>query len=163
MKSIINTINNSIIMTSLLIKRLKNELSDLDKCPVCNCSAGPINDDLTHWIATIFGPEDTPYFGGVFELDIKFTDEYPFKPPKVYFKTPIYHCNINRQGGICLDILKDNWSPALNTSKLLLSICSLLAEPNPNDPLVPEIAELLRTNKEVHNANAREYTLKYAS
>jgi ubiquitin-conjugating enzyme E2 D/E len=150
-------------MTSLLIKRLKNELSDLDKYPVSNCSAGPINDDLTHWTATIFGPEDTPYFGGVFELDIKFTDEYPFKPPKVYFKTPIYHCNINRQGGICLDILKDNWSPALNTSKLLLSICSLLAEPNPNDPLVPEIAELLRTNKEVHNANAREYTLKYAS
>ena len=62
-----------------------------------------------------------------------------------------------------MDILKDNWSPALNTSKLLLSICSLLAEPNPNDPLVPEIAELLRTNKDVHNANAREYTLKYAS
>ncbi len=150
-------------MSTLLNKRLQNELIDLTKNPVSNCSAGPKNSDLTHWQATIFGPEDTPYFGGVFELDIKFTDEYPFKPPKVYFKTPIYHCNINRQGGICLDILKDNWSPALNTSKLLLSICSLLAEPNPNDPLVSEIAELLRNNKNVHDANAREYTLKYAN
>ena len=118
-------------MSNLLIKRLQNELADLQANPVSNCSAGPTGSDLTHWQATIFGPEDTPYFGGIFYLDLKFTNEYPFKPPKVYFKTPIYHCNINRQGGICLDILKDNWSPALNTSKLLLSICSLLAEPNP--------------------------------
>jgi ubiquitin-conjugating enzyme E2 D/E len=62
-----------------------------------------------------------------------------------------------------LDILKDNWSPALNTSKLLLSICSLLAEPNPNDPLVPEIADLLRKNKDVHDANARDFTLRFAN
>lgn len=151
-------------MSSLLEKRLKNELSELANNPVSNCSAGPKNsEDITHWQATIFGPEGTPYSGGVFELDIQFTDEYPFKPPKVYFKTPIYHCNINHQGGICLDILKDNWSPALNTSNLLLSICSLLAEPNPNDPLVPEIANLLKKNKDYHNAKAREYTLKYAN
>lgn len=150
-------------MSKLLITRLKNELNELINNPVSNCSAGPKNSDITDWQATIFGPEDTPYFGGVFELDIKFTDEYPFKPPKVYFKTPIYHCNINRQGGICLDILKDNWSPVLNISKLLLSICSLLAEPNPNDPLVPEIADLLRNNNDVHNANAHAYTLKFAN
>ncbi len=150
-------------MSKLLIKRLQNELQEFQKNPVTNCSAGPIDNDMTHWQATIFGPEDTPYFGGIFYLDIKFTNEYPFKPPKVCFKTKIYHCNINRQGGICLDILKDNWSPALNTSKLLLSICSLLAEPNPDDPLVPEIAELLRKNKEVHDANAREHTLQFAN
>jgi ubiquitin-conjugating enzyme E2 D/E len=140
-------------MSNLLIKRLQNELADLQANPVSNCSAGPTGSDLTHWQATIFGPEDTPYFGGIFYLDLKFTNEY----------TPIYHCNINRQGGICLDILKDNWSPALNTSKLLLSICSLLAEPNPNDPLVPEIADLLRKSKDVHDANAREFTLRYAN
>ena len=150
-------------MSNLLIKRLQNELTDLQANPVSNCSAGPIGSELTNWQATIFGPEDTPYFGGIFYLELKFTNEYPFKPPKVYFKTPIYHCNINRQGGICLDILKDNWSPALNISKLLLSICSLLAEPNPNDPLVPEIADLLRKSKEVHDANAREFTLRYAN
>ena len=151
-------------MSSLLNKRLQNEIIELQKNPILNCSAGPVNEnDLTVWQATIFGPEDTPYNGGVFNLNIKFTNEYPFKPPSIYFTTPIYHCNINRSGGICLDILKDNWSPALNISKLLLSICSLLAEPNPNDPLVSDIAELLKKNKDIHDANAREYTIKHAS
>jgi ubiquitin-conjugating enzyme E2 D/E len=150
-------------MSKILIKRLQNELSNLQANPIANCSAGPIETDLTHWQATIFGPEETPYFGGIFYLELKFTNEYPFKPPKVYFKTPIYHCNINRQGNICLDILKENWSPALNISNLLLSICSLLAEPNPNDPLVPDIAELLRKCKDVHDANAREFTIRFAN
>jgi ubiquitin-conjugating enzyme E2 D/E len=150
-------------MSNLLIKRLQNELYELQANPVSNCSAGPIDNDLTHWKAIIFGPEDTPYSGGIFYMDIKYTSEYPFKPPKIYFETPIYHCNINKQGGICLDILKDNWSPALNTSKLLLSICSLLSEPNPSDPLVHEIADLLKENKQVHDYNAREYTIKYAN
>ena len=150
--------------SSLLIRRLNQEITELQLNAVTNCSAGPEKDDLTHWKATIFGPEDTPYNGGVFYLDVKFPPEYPFKPPKIMFKTPIYHCNINRQGGICLDILKDSsWSPALTISKVLLSICSLLADPNPKDPLVPEIADLLVKNKDVHNANAREYTLKYAN
>lgn len=148
----------------LLVRRLNQEITELQSNPVTNCSAGPAKSDITHWKATIFGPEGTPYHGGVFNLDVKFPSDYPFKPPKIYFTTPIYHCNINRQGGICLDILKDSgWSPALTISKVLLSICSLLADPNPKDPLVHEIADLLVHNKDVHDANAREYTLKYAN
>ena len=101
----------------------------------------------------------SPYQGGVFFLDISFSSEYPFKPPKVKFsalyrdlnsidcmhlrliqqmcvskvafKTRIYHCNISVDGKICLDILKENWSPALTISKVLVSICSLLTNPNP--------------------------------
>ena len=151
-------------MSKILNKRLENEFNDLIKNPVANCSAGPIdNKDMTLWIATITGPEGTPYHNGIFNLKIHFTNEYPFKPPKIYFETPIYHCNINSQGGICLDILKDNWSPALTISNLLLSICSLLADPNPLDPLVHEIAEELKSNKDYHDANAREHTIRYAS
>lgn len=142
--------------------RIINEYKDIKQNPIENCSAGPIDDDMTHWKATIFGPEDTPYHNGVFELDIKFTDEYPFKPPIIRFKTPIYHCNVNSGGGICLDILKDKWSPSLTIQKVLLSLISLLSDPNPDDPLVPEIAELLKSNKDIHDANAREFTQKYA-
>ena len=86
---------------------------DLGRDPPANCSAGPVGDDLFHWQATIMGPEDSPYSGGVFFLNIHFPADYPFKPPKVSFTTRIYHCNINANGGICLDILKDQWSPAL--------------------------------------------------
>ena len=117
---------------------------------------------MFHWQATIMGPDDSPYAGGVFFLDIHFPADYPFKPPKVHFTTRIYHCNINSNGGICLDILKDQWSPALTISKVLLSICSLLTDPNPDDPLVPDIAQLLKTDRARHDSTAREWTSKYA-
>ena len=78
-----------------------------------------------------FARADSPYKDGVFFLDIQFPTDYPFKPPKVTFRTRIYHCNVNSSGQICLDILKEQWSPALTISKVLLSICSLLTDANP--------------------------------
>ena len=67
------------------------------------------------------GPGDSPYSGGVFFLAIHFPTDYPFKPPKVNFTTRIYHPNINSNGSICLDILRDQWSPALTISKGMLA------------------------------------------
>nr|XP_047932031.1 ubiquitin-conjugating enzyme E2 E1 isoform X3 [Anser cygnoides] len=108
-------------------------------------SAGPKGDNIYEWRSTILGPPGSVYEGGVFFLDITFTPEYPFKPPKVTFRTRIYHCNINSQGVICLDILKDNWSPALTISKVLLSICSLLTDCNPEARFVLIQAHLTMT------------------
>ncbi|PFH57524.1 hypothetical protein XA68_14910 [Ophiocordyceps unilateralis] len=125
---------------AMALKRINKELTDLGRDPPSSCSAGPVGEDLFHWQATIMGPADSPYAGGVFFLTIHFPTDYPFKPPKVNFTTRIYHPNINSNGSICLDILRDQWSPALTISKVLLSICSMLTDPNPDDPLVPEIA-----------------------
>jgi ubiquitin-conjugating enzyme E2 D/E len=144
-------------------KRIVKELKELEQDPPAGCSAGPENDqDIYKWTATLLGPDDTPYAGGVFNLVIQFPTDYPFKPPKVAFTTKIYHPNINAQGGICLDILKDQWSPALGIAKVLLSISSLLADANPKDPLVPDIARIYETNREEFNRIAREWTLQFA-
>jgi ubiquitin-conjugating enzyme E2 D/E len=147
----------------MLARRLNQEIKELEKSPIPNCSAGPEKDDISKWDATIFGPEGTPYENGIFKLKIDFTSEYPFKPPHIRFVTKIYHCNINSDGYICLDILNKNWSPALSIGKVLISICSLLAEPNPDDPLVGSIADLLIKNKNLHDSNAKEYTIMYAN
>lgn len=123
---------------------------------------------------------ESPYAGGVFFLAIHFPTDYPFKPPKVNFTTRIYHPNINSNGSICLDILRDQWSPALTISKglsafawqstkqmlttvsVLLSICSMLTDPNPDDPLVPEIAHVYKNDRTKYESTAREWTRKYA-
>lgn len=123
---------------------------------------GPVAEDMFHWQATIMGPADSPYTGGVFLVSIHFPPDYPFKPPKVAFRTKVFHPNINSNGSICLDILKEQWSPALTISKVLLSICSLLTDPNPDDPLVPEIAHMYKTDRAKYEATARSWTQKYA-
>ncbi|XP_030896846.1 ubiquitin-conjugating enzyme E2 E1 [Leptonychotes weddellii] len=143
--------------------RIQKELADITLDPPPNCSAGPKGDNIYEWRSTILGPPGSVYEGGVFFLDITFTPEYPFKPPKVTFRTRIYHCNINSQGVICLDILKDNWSPALTISKVLLSICSLLTDCNPADPLVGSIATQYMTNRAEHDRMARQWTKRYAT
>jgi ubiquitin-conjugating enzyme E2 D/E len=144
-------------------KRLQKELADIRKDPPQTCSAGPVNDDdLFNWQAAIIGPAESPYAGGVFFLDIHFPNDYPFKPPKVIFRTKVYHPNINRNGSICLDILRDQWSPILTISKVLLSISSLLTDPNPDDPLDAEIAQQYKNNRQKFNETAKDWTEKLA-
>jgi ubiquitin-conjugating enzyme E2 D/E len=146
----------------MALRRITRELEDLKNDPPMNCSAGPESDDMFRWEGVIIGPSDSPYAGGIFKLKIIFPLEYPFKCPIITFTTKIYHPNINSTGIICLDILKNQWSPALTISKILLSICSMLTDPNPNDPLMPDIAQLYKTSLEDYNRAAREYTQQYA-
>mmetsp|Transcript_31642 Transcript_31642/g.44063 ORF Transcript_31642/g.44063 Transcript_31642/m.44063 type:complete len:223 (-) Transcript_31642:314-982(-) len=149
--------------TSASLKRIRKELADVIRDPPHNCSAAPKNKkNIYEWYSTIMGPEGTPYAGGIFYLNIVFPQDYPFKPPKVQFRTRIYHCNIDKNGFICLDILKDNWSPALTISRVLLSITALMADANPKDPLDVKIAQEYKSNREEHDKMAREWTRRYA-
>jgi ubiquitin-conjugating enzyme E2 D/E len=147
----------------MALKRIQKELQEISRDPPGNCSAGPEGQDLFHWTGTILGPPDTPYETGVFFVDITFPPDYPFKPPHIIFKTRVYHPNISPKGAICLDILKDKWAPALTISKVLLSICSLLNDANPDDPLVPDIARQFKTDRDAFNRTAREWTQRYAT
>jgi len=126
-------------------------------------SATPHADNLRYFDVVIAGPAQSPYEGGIFKLELFLTDGYPMEPPKVRFLTKLYHPNTDKLGRICLDILKDKWSPALQIRTVLLSIQALLSAPNPDDPLVNQIAELWKTNEAQAKANAREWTLKYAT
>jgi len=150
------------VTKTMSISRIQKELKDLLKDSNTNITAGPEGDDMMHWRGTIIGPSNTPFEGGVFLLDIKFSESYPFKPPKINFITKIFHPNINAQGAICLDILKNEWSPALTISSVLLSLSSLLTDPNAADPLNPDVARLYKTDREEYDRIAREWTEKYA-
>jgi ubiquitin-conjugating enzyme E2 D/E len=148
------------------LRRIQKELKEIseEKSDHQNkiYSVSPVDGNLFLWGGYIFGPVDSPYEGGIFKIVIDFPTNYPFKPPKVYFKTKIYHPNISESGIICLDILKNMWSPALSISKVLLSISSLLTDPNPNDPLSPEVAHVYKANKAMFERNARIWTTTYA-
>tara|TARA_B110000008_G_C16958634_1_gene559218 strand:- start:1753 stop:2211 length:459 start_codon:yes stop_codon:yes gene_type:complete len=143
--------------------RIQRELMTLARSPIPHCVAGPISDDdIMHWQAMIIGPDDSPYEGGEFVIDIEFPSNYPFVPPKCKFITRVWHCNINKNGNICLDILKKQWSPVLTIDKVLISILSLLCDPEPSDPLSTEVANMLLTDKAAHDKKAREWTNMYA-
>ncbi|KAE8726851.1 Detected protein of confused Function [Hibiscus syriacus] len=141
-------------------KQINKELKDLQKDPPASCSAGHVGDDMFHWKAIIMDSADNPFAGGLFLIAIHFSPDYPFKPPKVSFRTKVFHPNININGSICLDIMKEQWSLALTISKVFLSICSLLTDPNPDDPLVPEIAHMYKTDKAKYESTARLWTQK---
>lgn len=152
----------STLYSQATTKRIMKELLTMQKDTPPNISAAPIDEnDLYKWQAVIFGPADSVYAGGVFRLSIVFPADYPFKAPRVEFLTKIYHCNIMNKS-LCIDILKNQWSPALTIDKVLLSIVSLLMDPNPKDPLNREAAEKYVSDKDEYNRIAREWTRKYA-
>ncbi|WOK95883.1 ubiquitin-conjugating enzyme E2-17 kDa [Canna indica] len=147
----------------MALKRLTSELKALQEDPPFECTVGTVEDNMFHWKARMRGPPNSPYADGLFHLRIVFTSEYPFKPPKVAFITPVFHPNISTTGAICLDILQDQWSPVLTISKVLLSISSLLADPNPDDPVAPDAGRFYKNDRAQYETTAAMWTKKYAS
>ena len=138
------------------------KFEEFTKDPPLGCSGGPVDNNLQKWEALLVGPIDSPYAGGIFKLSIELPENYPFKPPKFRFLTPIFHPNISSEGFICLDTLNKAWSPVLTISKTILSISSLLCDPNPNDPLDKAVAQIYLKDKEKFNKLARNHTLTHA-
>ena len=144
--------------------RLKKELSDLVKdSGDSGVGATPINDNILHLTGSLKGPDGTPYDGGTFLVDIVIPQQYPFEPPKMKFTTKVWHPNVSSQtGAICLDILKDKWSPALTIKTALLSLQALLCAPEPDDPQDAQVAGMYKQNRAKFNETAKQWTLMYA-
>ena len=94
-------------------RRLKREVIQMERDPPENCYASPSDESIFFWYATIAGPSESPFEGGVFKLTIQFPEEYPFKQLILQFVTKIFHPNINLHARVCLDVLKENWNPIL--------------------------------------------------
>lgn len=145
-----------------LPRRIIKETQRLMQEPVPGISAVPDDTNARYFHVIVTGPEDSPFEGGLFKLELFLPEDYPMSAPKVRFITKIYHPNIDRLGRICLDILKDKWSPALQIRTVLLSIQALLSAPNPDDPLANDVAELWKVNESEAIRNAKEWTRRYA-
>uniref|UniRef100_A0AAQ5X6S1 UBC core domain-containing protein n=1 Tax=Amphiprion ocellaris TaxID=80972 RepID=A0AAQ5X6S1_AMPOC len=115
--------------------------------PVPGIKAEPDEGNARYFHVVIAGPQDSPFEGGTFKLELFLPEEYPMAAPKVRFMTKIYHPNVDKLGRICLDILKDKWSPALQIRTVLLSIQALLSAPNPDDPLANDVAEKWKSSE----------------
>jgi ubiquitin-conjugating enzyme E2 D/E len=151
----------------MALKRISREYAQLMKEPMPSWASSltvwPVYEDLFRWRVTLNGPEGSVYLGCVLALDVNFPIDYPFKPPKVRFVTKVFHPNISIEGGISMEILDDQWSPALHINAVLLSIFSmLLIDANPDAPVNPEAAVLFVRDRAKYDATARAWAQRYA-
>ncbi|CAF2055023.1 unnamed protein product, partial [Brassica napus] len=132
-----------------VLKRLQSELMGLMMGGDPGISAFPEEDNIFCWKGTITGSKDTVFEGTEYRLSLSFSNDYPFKPPKIKFQTTCFHPNVDLYGNICLDILQDKWSSAYDVRTILLSIQSLLGEPNISSPLNTQAAQLWSNQEEM--------------
>ena len=144
----------------MAIKRLIKEMKSLQENPYSEFSIHPKPDKFLDWEGIIFGPESSPYQGGIFKFEMKFPKEYPNKPPKLQFITPLFHPNIYTNGKVCISILHegvdqfnyesvaDRWKPIHGITSILMSIVLMLAEPNLESPANVDASKMYRDNYE---------------
>jgi len=158
-----------------MAQRAHEEYKEFNKDPIDNCgiTVGLINKDIfTDWKITLIGPKDTPYKGGLFILNAHFPDDYPNKPPEVYFITPIYHVNVKPTapkskgeeslGHICISTL-NWWQPQYKMREVLLNIYSLFYMHNPDSAYDIERAKEYNADENIYLNKAQHFTKKYAT
>uniref|UniRef100_J3LGJ9 UBC core domain-containing protein n=1 Tax=Oryza brachyantha TaxID=4533 RepID=J3LGJ9_ORYBR len=145
-------------------RRIDHELMDLWLDPPPYCRPGPARvKDRFHWAVIIDGPAGTPYAGGTFPVDVWFPASYPFRPPKLVFKTKVYHPNIDWKGRMVLDTFREKWSPAFTISKLLVAFVSVLFDPLLDHPVSRRMARQYEHEYELYERKAMAWTAKYSS
>ena len=145
-------------------KRITKELTDIKKnaLPPGIDSITVDDTNMLCW-KILLAPLHAPYDKGSFRVHVDFSAEYPFKPPKVNFRTPIYHPNVDEKGQICLPIIApENWKPATKMDQVLRVLTDIIKDPEPEHPLRAELAEEFVKNRALFNKNAEAQTLKSA-
>lgn len=144
--------------------RIQKELKEIERDKVSGVTVQLQGNSLQRLMGYVEGPRDTPYEGGLFQIDISLEDSYPFVPPKMKFVSKVWHPNISSQSGaICLDILKDQWSPALTLKTALLSLQALLSSPQPDDPQDAVVAKQYMSDYETYKKTAKYWTEAFAN
>ena len=141
-------------------KRLLRDFQKIQADPPEGISGTPSESNIMIWSAVIFGPPDTPFEDGIFKLSLEFTEEYPNRAPTVRFQTKMFHPNVYPDGGICLDILQNRWTPTYDVTALLTSVQSLLSDPNPASPANDMAAQLYRENRREYEKRVKELVEK---
>ncbi|KAL8793098.1 MAG: hypothetical protein Q9195_004304 [Heterodermia aff. obscurata] len=156
--------------TSVASRRLFSEYRALTSSPPDGITAGPVSeDDIFLWEALIQGPEGTPYEGGIFPAELKFPKDYPLAPPTMKFLGEVWHPNVYPTGLVCISILhapgddpnhyeqaSERWSPIQSVEKILISVMSMLAEPNDESPANVEAAKMWRERRPEFEKRVRE-------
>ncbi|CAH0551905.1 unnamed protein product [Brassicogethes aeneus] len=147
-------------------QRLAKELAKITSFPPTGICLYYKDESTNVLEAKVEGPPNSSYSGGIFTLEINIPERYPFVPPLIKFMTKIYHPNIDDNGRICLDLLKmppaGNWKPTIGIEGLLIAVRMLIECPNPDDPLMADIAEEYKNYIDEFKNKAKKYTLKYA-
>lgn len=139
-------------------KRLQSELMQLMMSGDKDATAFPQGDNLFEWVGTIVGANGTVYEGLTYKLSLKFPADYPYSAPTIKFTTPCFHPNVDQYGNICLDILKEKWSAAYSVSTILVSLRSLLGEPNNDSPLNGYAAQIWDDQVEYKKVLLKKYS-----
>jgi len=146
------------------LRRLINEVKLLSQNEEGNSvyfKIGQVGENMYHWEGIVYGPDDSLYQGYGYKVDIELPNDYPQSALKIKFVSPIQHINVNKDGNICMDILKNEWTSTQSMSSVLISLVSLLSNPNTDDPFNPELADLYNSNKDTYKKKIKSHCKKY--